>query len=79
MLAKQVVQMPHTKNDAGIGISTPVIVTAPEGNLTISVFDYMNMSYLGSNQTYSSAGGTTGPLNTLDVYGVRLTPIQSKN
>lgn len=79
VLAKQVVQMPHTKNDAGIGSSTPVIVTAPEGNLTISVFDYMNMSYLGSNQTYSSAGGTTGPLNTLDVYGVRLTPIQSKN
>jgi hypothetical protein len=38
----------------------------------IEMSDFYNMSYLQSNSTFSAAGGTEGPSNRFDIYGVRL-------
>jgi len=41
----------------------------------IEMSDFYNMSYLDSNRSFSAAGGTDGPSNRFDIYGVRVLAI----
>ncbi|MBU2883436.1 esterase [Psychrosphaera sp. B3R10] len=74
-VAEKIVQMPHTKPDAGIGLSTPIYLDLKAGQYTLSLTDFYNMSYLTTNETYSSAGGVDGQLNQFDLYGIVITPL----
>lgn len=72
-----VVQLPHTKVANGLAYSTPVEVTLAQGTYVVSLHDFYNMSYLTNNQTYIAAGGTNGPVNQFDLYGLKVMPTGS--
>lgn len=73
-VAGGVVQMPHMAGDAP-HLSTPLRVVVPrDGRYTIEVHDFYNMSYLQSNASYGHAGGGTGALNSVDLYGINIRP-----
>lgn len=74
-VTEEIVQMPHTKPDAGIGLSTPIYLDLQKGDYRLSLSDFYNMSYLTTNETYSSAGGIDGQLNQFDLYGIIITPL----
>ena len=38
--------------------------------------DFYNMSYLESNASFSGAGGTSGPSNRFDLFGVRVQRVE---
>ncbi|MBC3765590.1 esterase [Neptunicella marina] len=76
LVAEGVVVMPHISQD--IGWSTPLKVKLKAGDYQAKLLDYYNMSYLQNNQTYSEAGGLTGPLNTVDLYGLRIMPLAAE-
>ena len=74
-VAQGVVQMPHArveKANTPLVYSTPLEARLPAGTYRIELGDFYNMSYLESNSTFSAAGGTDGPSNRFDIYGVRL-------
>ena len=74
-VAQGVIQLPHAKFDK---TSTPTVLSTPlaarlqPGSYSLRMSDFYNMSYLESNATFSGAGGTTGPWNRVDIYGVRV-------
>ena len=72
VLAEGVVQMPHTRREAGTVYSTPLAAKLPAGPVTIALTDFYNMSYLQANSTFSAAGGAAGALNTADIHAVRI-------
>lgn len=73
-VAGGVVQMPHMTGDVP-HLSTPLRVTVPrDGRYTIEVHDFYNMSYLQSNASYGHAGGSTGAVNKVDLYGLNMRP-----
>ncbi|MFL6656823.1 MAG: MGH1-like glycoside hydrolase domain-containing protein [Massilia sp.] len=75
LVAQGVVQLPHArveKADTPLVYSTPLTAHLPAGTYTLSLTDFYNMSYLQANSSFSAAGGTTGPSNMIDLYGVRL-------
>ena len=77
-VAQGVVQLPHAKFDktrTPTVLSTPLAARLQPGAYTLRLSDFYNMSYLDSNASFSGAGGTAGPWNRVDVFGVRITPI----
>lgn len=76
LTSEHVVQLPHTKPDAGVALSTPIYLEIKDGNAKLTMTDFFNMSYLASNNTYSAAGGVSGANNRFDLYGVVVTEIE---
>jgi hypothetical protein len=76
IVAQGVVQLPHARIEKA---HTPTVYSTPlaarlkaGGVYRLEMSDFYNMSYLQSNSTFSAAGGTEGPSNRFDIYGVRL-------
>jgi hypothetical protein len=73
VIAEGVVQLPHSPADRPAVYSTPLYAKLDAaGSYQVQLADFYNMSYLQSNSTFSAAGGTEGPSNRFDIYGVRL-------
>jgi hypothetical protein len=79
IVAQGVVQLPHARIDKA---NTPTVYSTPLAAplkahvpYRIEMSDFYNMSYLDSNRSFSAAGGTEGPSNRFDIYGVRLLAI----
>jgi hypothetical protein len=79
IVAQGVVQLPHARIDKA---NTPTVYSTPlaahlKANMPyrIELSDFYNMSYLDSNRSFSAAGGTDGPSNRFDIYGVRVLAI----
>jgi hypothetical protein len=78
-VAQGVVQLPHTKPARGntpAALSTPLSARLQPGAYRVRVSDFYNMSYLESNASFSGAGGTGGPSNRFDLYGVRVQRVE---
>ncbi|WP_017446753.1 MGH1-like glycoside hydrolase domain-containing protein [Gayadomonas joobiniege] len=75
LLAQAVVQMPHGKKQNGILYSSPLQIELAAGIYRVSLHDFFNMSYLTNNQSYTAAGGIAGPVNLVNLYGLRLMPV----
>lgn len=71
-VAAGVVQLPHTKPGNAPALSTPLAARLAAGAYRIRMSDFYNMSYLEANASFSAAGGTSGPSNRFDLYGVRV-------
>jgi hypothetical protein len=76
IVAQGVVQLPHARIEKA---HTPTVYSTPlaarlkaGGVYRLEMSDFYNMSYLQSNSSFSAAGGTEGPSNRFDIYGVRL-------
>jgi hypothetical protein len=76
VVAQRVVQMPHIPPDSAPMYSTPADVVLDPGRYTVEVHDFYNMSYLSSNAVYGAGGGKSGPLNRVDLYGLRIRPLE---
>jgi hypothetical protein len=75
-VARRVIQLPHLPPASAPLLSTPADVTLVAGTYTIELSDFYNMSYLSSNALYGAGGGKSGPLNKIDLYGVRILPLE---
>jgi hypothetical protein len=78
-VAQGVVQLPHTKPARGnvpAPLSTPLAARLQPGAYRVRLGDFYNMSYLESNASFSGAGGTQGPSNRFDLYGVRVQRVE---
>jgi hypothetical protein len=78
-IAQGVVQLPHTKPVRGNtlpALSTPLAARLQPGAYRVRLGDFYNMSYLESNASFSGAGGTGGPSNRVDLYGVRVQRVE---
>lgn len=78
-VAQGVIQLPHAKFDktrTPTVLSTPLAARLAPGAYTLRMSDFYNMSYLESNATFSGAGGTTGPWNRIDIFGIRIQRVQ---
>ena len=78
-VAQGVVQLPHAKFDkthTPTVLSTPLAARLQPGAYTLRLSDFYNMSYLDSNASFSGAGGSSGPWNRADIFGVRLQRVQ---
>jgi hypothetical protein len=74
LLAQGALQMPHMEGEVP-HVSTPLSFTVPhDGSIHVRIEDFYNMSYLQSNATYSAAGGEAGPMNSVDLYGLTISP-----
>ena len=71
-VAQGVVQLPHTRPAIGAALSTPLALRLRPGAYRVRLSDFYNMSYLESNASFSGAGGTGGPSNRVDLFGVRV-------
>ena len=71
-VAQGVVQLPHTLPGTAPALSTPLAARLPAGAYRVRMSDFYNMSYLEANASFSSAGGTEGPSNRFDLYGIRV-------
>ncbi len=56
-------------------LSSPVIVTLSPGIYRVDLDDFMNMSYLKANMTYTGIGGRNGAANRFDVKSLKITPL----
>ncbi|MFL0800937.1 MAG: hypothetical protein K6L80_10840 [Agarilytica sp.] len=83
-LVSKVVQFPivttskssnKKRKSASWSLSSPVIVTLAPGTYRVDLDDFMNMSYLKANMTYTGIGGRSGATNRFDVKGLRITPL----
>ncbi len=83
-LVNKVVQFPivstrkrgNKKRQSGTwSLSSPVIVTLSPGTYRVDLDDFMNMSYLKANMTYTGIGGRNGAANRFDIKGLRITPL----
>lgn len=80
IVAQGVIQLPHARIDKSGKppvYSTPLTARLAPGSYRLELSDFYNMSYLEANSTFSAAGGTAGPSNQFDVFGVRLLRSQS--
>ena len=79
VVAEGVIQLPHARlerSDTPLVYSTPLVARLKPGvKYRLDLGDFYNMSYLHSNSTFSAAGGSAGPSNRFDLYGVRLRAI----
>ena len=79
IVARGVIQLPHARldrSDTPPVYSTPLVAQLKPGvEYWLDLGDFHNMSYLNSNSTFSAAGGSAGPSNRFDIYGVRLRAI----
>lgn len=75
VVAQGVIALPHARLEQAntpIVYSTPLAAKLATGHYTLRMSDFYNMSYLQANSTFSAAGGSAGPSNMFDIYGVRL-------
>ncbi len=75
IVAQGVVQLPHAplaRTNTPSVYSTPLAARLKAGRYRVEMSDFYNMSYLDSNSSFSAAGGTTGPSNRFDIYGIKL-------
>ena len=75
VVAQGVVQMPHAtmaKSATPPVYSTPLTAQLKPGSYALELTDFYNMSYLQTNASFSAAGGSDGPSNRFDIFGVRL-------
>lgn len=75
IVAQGVIQLPHTKLESAQSpafFSTPLVVDLIAGAYQLELLDFMNMSYLKSNSSFTNAGGSSGEVNRFDIYGLRL-------
>jgi hypothetical protein len=72
VVARQVIQMPHLPVDSTPMYSTPAEMVLAAGSYSIALSDFYNMSYLDSNRVYGAGGGKSGPLNRVDIYGLKI-------
>lgn len=80
-VASGVIQMPHAQVVSGKKpwvYSSPLMATLPEGVYALVIEDFMNMSYLAANTTFTGSGGVSGKLNTFDVAGLRVQRVFSR-
>jgi hypothetical protein len=77
MMAQKVLQMPHTvqRHHQPWFSSTPMEAQLEAGTYHFVLEDYMNMSYLDSNVTFSEAGGHSGAINRIDLHGLEITEL----
>ncbi len=75
-VARRVVQMPHLPPESVPMYSTPADILLQAGTYTVELRDFYNMSYLASNSRYGAGGGKAGPLNRVDLYGLRIVPLE---
>jgi hypothetical protein len=74
VVAQGVVQLPHAplfKGATPTVYSTPLAARLKPGSYRLEMTDFYNMSYLGSNRTFTGAGGAE-PANRFDIHGVRV-------
>jgi hypothetical protein len=79
IVAQGVVQLPHaplSRANTPTVYSTPLAARLGKGSYRAELGDFYNMSYLESNSSFSAAGGTQGPSNRFDIYGLRLTRVR---
>jgi hypothetical protein len=76
VVAQRVIQMPHIPPESQPMLSTPAEVQAGPGVYSLELSDFYNMSYLSSNAVYGAGGGKDGPLNRVDIHGVRILPLE---
>lgn len=70
-----VVQMPHIAPDGAahpVRSSTRAYLTLRPGSYRLELGDFINMSALQSNATYSAQGGQTGPVNEVRIAEIRI-------
>ena len=75
-VARRVIQMPHIPPASSPMYSTPADVVLAAGIYTVQLDDFYNMSYLEANAVYANGGGKGGALNKVDIFGVRVTPVE---
>jgi hypothetical protein len=70
-----VVQMPHIAPEGAlhpVRSSTRAYLTLRPGSYRLELGDFINMSALQSNATYSAQGGRTGPVNEARIAEIRI-------
>jgi hypothetical protein len=72
IVARRVIQMPHLPAGSAPRYSTPAELLLDAGSYSVELSDFYNMSYLASNSVYGAGGGKLGPLNRVDLYGLRI-------
>ncbi|MGX4643652.1 alpha-L-rhamnosidase-related protein [Massilia sp. SYSU DXS3249] len=75
-VAQGVVQLPHTQPGNAPALSTPLAARLPAGAYRVRMSDFYNMSYLEANASFSAAGGTSGPSNRFDLFGLRVQRVE---
>jgi hypothetical protein len=71
-VARRVIQMPHLPPGSVPMYSTPAEILLKAGTYALQLDDFYNMSYLEANAVYANGGGKGGPLNKVDIFGVRV-------
>jgi hypothetical protein len=71
-VARRVIQMPHLPPGSAPMYSTPADIVLNAGTYSVQLDDFYNMSYLAANAVYANGGGKSGPLNKVDIFGVRV-------
>lgn len=75
-VARRVIQMPHLPPESMPMYSTPADIELDAGTYSVELSDFFNMSYLASNAVYGAGGGRNGPLNHVDIYGLRVLAVE---
>ncbi len=73
-----VIQMPHAKVVDGNKpwvLSTPLLVNLPSSTYSVRLSDFMNMSYLQANTTFTGNGGTDGAKNSFALKSLVVTSV----
>jgi len=74
-VATGIVQMPNIEdrdNQYPWRDSTEFVVALKPGTYQLSFSDFLNMSYLQANKTYTGAGGLDGPVNKVDIAALKI-------
>ncbi|MBF0196598.1 MAG: esterase [Planctomycetes bacterium] len=79
VVCERIIQMPHTKKEASHKwhLSTPLITDLKAGKYKLVLEDYINMSYLDTNESYGSSGGIDGAVNCIDLRGYSISHIKN--
>lgn len=80
LVGEGAIQLPHVEKEPTTltRLSTPLELNLAVGEYEVSLLDYVNMSYLANNDTYSAAGGESGALNRFDIYSLHLMPLSDE-
>ena len=77
-VARRVIQMPHLPPESAPMYSTPADVLLKAGTYSVRLDDFYNMSYLEANAVYANGGGKGGALNKVDIFGMRILPLEAQ-
>jgi hypothetical protein len=79
ILGQSVVQMPHIRPHEGkhpLRESTYALFNLKPGAYVLEVSDFLNMSYLQSNERYTYAGGLGGPVNQASLARIEIDRVE---